>query len=143
VAEVLAENVREAAARLGKFTERELMDIIDPAAYVGLKEIRRALTRFCKEGEVVRSEGGTYSYAGRKIVTKYAKMWRAMLIKERFSRQDIVRLTGASKIHAKKYFIFLRRSGFIESLTGQGYANGLFRLADPENAPLDHPRPRR
>jgi hypothetical protein len=40
----------------------------------------------------------------------------------------------------KKYFIFLKKKGFIIAVSGNGYSEGVYRLADPDNAPLEHPK---
>jgi response regulator of citrate/malate metabolism len=67
-------------------------------------------------------------------------MWRAMRLKENFTQKEIVKITGASRIHARKYFIQLKKQGLIEVMTGQGYEKGVFRLKDPAGAPLEYPK---
>ena len=67
-------------------------------------------------------------------------MWRAMRIKGTFTQKDIMRLTGASRPHVKKYVRYLRRQGLVEAVAGQDYVRGLYRLKDPDNAPLEHPK---
>jgi hypothetical protein len=140
---IYAQTVREAVKELAEFSFDELIDKLHPTTFEGLRDIKRALSRFCREGEVAALGSDRYSYVGKKKLTKLEKMWRAMRITGQFTRQDIVRLTGASGIHVKKYFIFLKRNGFIVPVSGRGYRGGIFKLADPDKAPLEHPRLKR
>jgi len=106
-----------------------------------LREARSAIKRLIREKEIVPDGPGQYRY---QVVTrrfpKLARIWRAMRIKGSFTQQEIVKLTGASRIHVKKYVIHLKKQGLVEVESGQGYEKGVFRLKDPAGAPLEHPK---
>ena len=146
MAERFIDRIREAVKELGEFTINDLTVELHVCTYKEKDRIRRAVKCLKKYKEVVSIGPGFYRYQGQgkqKPLKKIVKMWRGMRIKEYFTRQDIVRLSGASKIHVKKYFIFLKREGFISPVSGRGYKEGLFRLSDPDNAPLEHPIPKK
>ena len=84
---------------------------------------------------------GFYKYAGRqKPLSLIEKMWRAIRIKEYFTRRDIVRLSGASNSHVHKYMMHLEAQGIIENVSGgRGYSEGIFGLINPDTVPLEHP----
>jgi hypothetical protein len=132
------QQIRDAVKRLGEFDITGLLDALDaPSFYAG--RVRKVVDDFVRQGEVEKLGANRFRFVREKALSKLARAWRAMLIKKIFTRRDIVRLSGASKIHIKKYFIYLKRSGFIAPVSGQGYENGIFALVDPENAPLGYP----
>jgi len=136
--ESFIQKTREAAAELGDFTISELV------VFLKMKnkpKIRKAIDYLLRvKGEVVSIRPRFYRYQGnQKPLNKVDKMWRAMRIKEYFSRQDILKLSGASYVYVKTYFAWLKREGFITHISGRGYKDALFRLTDPETAPLDRP----
>jgi hypothetical protein len=67
-------------------------------------------------------------------------MWRAMRIKEYFTRRDIMKLSGASYAYVLNYFSFLSNKGFINHVSGKGFKKALYRLSDFDNVPLEHPK---
>jgi hypothetical protein len=92
------------------------------------------------KGEIVSIRRGFFKYQGKeKPLNKQAKIWRAIRIKEYFTRFDIVRLSEASDEYVKRYFTFLKRKGFIVHVSGRGAKGGLYRLLEPEKAPINHP----
>ena len=137
--EPLAQKVREAAAELGRFTAKDLVVFLN---YKGksIIKIRKAIDYLKKWGHVVSLRPGFYLYQDKqKPLMKIEKMWRGILIKEYFTRQDILKLSGASFRYVERYFSFLKREGLITHVSGSGYKNGLYCLTDPDTAPLERP----
>ena len=141
MAETFSQNVRLAASEMGMFTVDELVSRLPVSTYREKRKIRSVIQGFEASGEAVLLKPGIYRYQGRKQpLSRVARMWRAIRIKGHFTRLDLVRLTGASKGHAKKYIFYLKRKGFIELVSKQGNNYGVYRLIDPDNAPLEHPQ---
>jgi len=93
-----------------------------------------------RQGEVASIKRGHYRYQEKKKpLSQQAKIWRAIRIKEYFTRRDIVKLSGASDIYVRRYLNFLKGEGFVEHIAGWGYKNALYRLIDPATAPLEKP----
>ena len=139
--ESITQKVREQARKLDDFTIDELASALSIQTYEEKRKIRHAISWLKKKGEIIKLRRGLYSYQeNQEPLSKVAKMWRAMRIKGYFSKRDIVRLTGASKVHVKKYFIVLKREGFIAHVSGEGYQEAVYCLVDPDNTPLDHPK---
>ena len=142
--EICTQNVRQAAFDLGEFSVDDLVTTLDARTYKEVSQIKGIASRLRREKEIASVTPGLYRYQEKqKPLTKIAKMWRAMKIKGHFTQQDIVKLSGASRSHVKKYVIFLKRAGFITpntNVSGRGYKGGLYRLMDPDNAPLEHPK---
>ena len=135
------QQVRETAFKLGEFTIDDLMDALPVYTYEEIWKVRAAIRRLIKVGEFALVRHDLYRYQAKKErLTKVAKMWRAMRIKEYFTKKDIAKLSGASKPHVKKYFIFLKRNNYIARVEREGSREGVYRLTDTENAPLEHPR---
>jgi len=138
--ENLTQKVRQAAIELDEFTSNDLTDLIPVFTYKDRDKIRKVIQELKKSGEIVLIREGLYRYEGKKRpLSKQARIWRAIIIKEYFIRRDIVKLSGASDDYVKRYLTFLKGRGFIEHISGQGYKDGLYRLTDPKTAPLDHP----
>ena len=139
--ETVTQRVRKTAFDLGEFTMDQLEEAVPVKTMKELQAARHAIKRFIQEEEIIPDGPGRYRY---QVVTrrfpKVARMWRAMRLKESFTQKEIVKLTGASRIHARKYFIQLKKQGLIEVVTGQGYEKGVFRLKDPAGAPLEYPK---
>jgi len=139
--EICTQNVRQAAFDLGEFSVDDLVTTLDARTYKEVSQIKAIASRLRREKEIASITPGLYRYQEKeKPLTKIAKMWRAMRIKGHFTQQDIVKLSGASRSHVKQYVIFLKRAGFITYVSGRGYTEGLYRLIDPDNAPLGHPK---
>lgn len=132
--------IREAASNLGDFTINDLTEPLHVYSYEEKRKIRESIKQFVRTGEIVSLNLGVYRYKGRNwTLPLIARMWRGMRIKEYFSIKDIVRISGASKSHARKYFKFLEEKGIIENCSGRrGYKEGAYRIVDPDNAPLEH-----
>jgi len=126
---------------LGEFTIDRLEEMVPVKTMKELGEARSTIKRFIREEEIIPDGPGRYRY---QVVTrrfpKVARMWRAMRLKGSFTQKEIVKLTGASRIHVRKYFIQLKKQGLIEVVTGQGYEGGRYRLKDPDGAPLEYPK---
>lgn len=138
---MITQRVRETAFRLGEFTLDDLMEALPVYTFEEIWKLRGAIRWLRKSGEFTLVQHGLYRYqARRERLTKVAKMWRAMRIKEYFTKRDIVKLSGASKSHVKKYFIILKRKNYIARVEGKGSKEGVYRLMDPDNAPLEHPK---
>ena len=141
MAETFSQKVREVAIELGEFTVDALASKLPIRVYRGIKNVRNVVQGFEKSGEIVLLRQGLYRYQGRQEpLSKVAKMWRAMRIKECFTRRDLMMLTETSIGHVKRYVFFLKCEGYIEHVSGQGHKKALYRLADPDNAPQKHPQ---
>lgn len=145
MAETFTQRVRQVANKMSEFTVDDLALRCPASTYKEKREIRSVVQGFEKSGEIILLKPGLYSYRGRQTpLSKVAKMWRAIKIKGNFTQRDLARLSGASKGHAKRYIFFLKREGFISRVAMQDGRYALYCLADPENAPLEHPEmPRR
>lgn len=138
--ENFTQKVRQAAIELGEFTGDDLADRVPAFTYKDKGRIRKAVQELRKSGEVISIKKALYRYGGkRRPLSKQARIWRAIKIKEYFTRRDIVQLSGASDVYVKRYFTFLKRKAFIEHISGRGYKGGLYCLTDSMKAPLDHP----
>jgi hypothetical protein len=134
------EKVRRTASRLGEFTIDELMSSLFVQNYEDKARIKRVVKCLKWKGEVISIRTGLFRYQRKeKPLNKQARMWRAIRIKEYFSRFDVVKLSGASDEYVKRYFTFLKRKGFIAHVSGRGSKNGLYRLIEPEKVPIEHP----
>ncbi|MFC1867671.1 hypothetical protein ACFL0H_06010 [Thermodesulfobacteriota bacterium] len=138
----LMQKIREVVNDLDDFDIDHLTVALHVQTYEGREKIRRAVKGLKKLKEVETIRPGLYRYKGKQgPLSLIAKMWRAIRIKERFTLRDIVRLSGASKTHAHKYFKYLEGKGIIANCSGdRRYSDGLNNLVDPDNAPLDHPK---
>lgn len=134
------ENVRRTVSKLGEFTIDELATSLSVQAYGDKARVRRVVKCLKWKGEVISIRTGLFKYQGKeKSLNKQAKIWRAIRIKEYFTRFDVVKLSEASDEYVKRYFTFLKRKGFIDHVSGRGAKGGLYRLLEPEKAPIDHP----
>lgn len=131
--------VRSAALKLVEFTIDQLAEELKISTYKELQSVRRTIRTLRKTGAIERSGQDTFRYKGHIIGTLKNKMWRAILVKERFTQEEIVMLSGASRIHVKKFFIMLRRNQIIRQVSGRGYSEGIHCLIDFESAPLECP----
>ena len=140
--ESFLQKVRQAAIELGEFTINDLTIALPVCTYEDKEKARRSVKSLKRSGEAISLRPGLYRYIGKdKTLNKLARMWRAMRIKGYFTRQDIGRLSGASKTHVHKYFMYLERKGIIENSSGgRGYKGGVYCLIDQDNAPLEHPK---
>ena len=139
--ETVTQRVRKTAFDLGEFTMDQLEEAVPVKTVRELHAARQVIKRFIKEKEIVPDGPNRYRY---QVVTrrfpKLARMWRAMRFKGNFTQQEIVKLTGASRTHVKKYVIHLKKQGWLEHTAGQGYEGGHYQLKDPDRAPLVHPK---
>jgi len=136
-----AQKVRQAAIELGEFTIDDLAERVGIYTYKDNERFVVTIRYFKKVKEIILLGSGLYSYQGRRgPLTKAAKMWRAMRIKEYFTRRDIMKLSGASYAYVLNYFSFLNNKGFINHVSGKGFKEALYRLSDFDNVPLEHPK---
>jgi len=140
--ESFLQRVRQGAVDLGEFTINDLTISLPVSTYAEKEKIRWSVKSLKRSGEVISVRPGLYRYLGKeRVLSKLARMWRAMGIKKYFTQQEIVRLSGASKTHAHKYFMYLERRGIIENSSGgRSFEGGIYYLIDTENAPLEHPK---
>ena len=136
-----AQKVREAAIELGGFTIGDLAERVGIYTYKDRERFLVTIRYFKKIKEIILLGSGLYSYQGRQgPLTKAAKMWRAMRIKEYFTRRDIMKLSGASYAYVLNYFSFLSNQGFIIRVSSKGFKDALYRISDFDNVPLEHPK---
>lgn len=134
------QKVRQSAIELGEFNINDLDHRIPVYTYKDRHKIIRVLATLKKKGEIISIRTGHYRYQEKKKpLSQQAKIWRAVKIKEYFTRRDIVKLSGASDSYVRRYLNFLKGEGFIEHVSGWGYKNALYRLIDPATAPLEKP----
>jgi len=134
------EKLRQSAIELGEFSINDLAHKIPVYTYKDKHKIIRVLGVLKRQGEVASIKRGHYRYQEKKKpLSQQAKIWRAIRIKEYFTRRDIVKLSGASDIYVRRYLNFLKGEGFVEHIAGWGYKNALYRLIDPATAPLEKP----
>ena len=140
--ESFLQRVRQSAINLGEFTINDLTIALPVCTYAEKEKARWSVKSLKRSGEVISVRPGLYRYIGKdKTLNKLARIWRAMRIKGYFTRQEIGRLSGASKTHVHKYFMYLERKGIIENSSGgRSYQVGIYCLIDPDNAPLEHPK---
>lgn len=131
--------IREAAARLGEFSLEDLREALELPTCGTYRVISSALKAFKQGGHLEKLGPKQYRYTDKREFSKKGKMWRAMLIKPEFTRKDVARLAGCSLDYVNKYFAFLQRQGWVALILKEGHNDGLYRLVDPENAPLEHP----
>jgi len=138
--EGFTQKLRQSAIELGEFNVNDLAHSIPVYTYKDKHKITRVLSVLKKQGEIISIRMGHYRYQEKKQpLSQQAKIWRAVKIKEYFTRRDIVKLSGASDSYVRRYLNFLKREGFIEHISGWGYKNALYRLIDPTTAPLEKP----
>ncbi len=136
----LTQKIRQAAFDLGDFNSLDLAKALNINTEKELRKMRVAVRELKYRKEIISLRRGFYRYQGKqKPLNKTAKMWRAIRIKERFTRQDIKKLSGASKNYVVAYLNFLVKAGFICHISGRGFKGKLYCLIEPESAPLNHP----
>jgi Fic family protein len=142
MAETLPQKVRQAASKLGDFSFGDLASALNAHENDEKLRLREVVKNMKRTKEIIILRRGFYRYNFKqKPLTKIAKMWRAMRIKEYFTRRDIERLSGASNTYVRKYFIHLKKAGFIYRVSDNGHKADLFGLVEPDKAPLQHPVP--
>lgn len=134
------QKLRQSAIEIGEFNVNDLAQKIPVYTYRDKHKITRVISVLKKQGEIISIKKGYYRYQEKKRpLSKQARIWRAIRIKEYFTRRDIAKLSGASDVYLRRYLNFLKGEGFIEHITGWGYKNALYRLIDPTTAPLEKP----
>lgn len=142
MAETFSKKVRQAASKLGDFSCEDIALALNARENKEKLRIREIINYLKRTKQVIALRRGFYRYKiNQKPLTNIAKMWRAMKIKEYFTRPDIERLSGASDTHVRKYFIYLKKAGFIYRISNNGHKADLFGLVEPDKAPLQHPIP--
>ena len=140
MSETFSQKVRQAASKLGNFSCGDIALALNAHEKKEKLRIREAINYLKRTKQVIALSRGFYRYKIiQKPLTNIAKMWRAMKIKEYFTRHDIERLSGASDTHVRKYLIYLKRAGFIYCVKNNGSKADLFGLTEPDKAPLQHP----
>ncbi len=138
--EGFTQRLRQSAIELGEFTVNDLAHKIPVYTYKDKHKITRVLSVLKKQGEIISIRTGHYRYQEKnQPLSQQAKIWRAIKIKEYFTRRDIVKLSGASDSYVRRYLNFLKKEGFIKHVSGWGYKDALYRLIDPATAPLEKP----
>lgn len=139
--EKLAHRVRAVVRDLDEFTIHDLTEPLCIQSYEEKERVKSAIKGLKRIGDVVSVKPGVFRYKPKqKPFSMLAKMWRGMLIKGTFTWRDIVILSGADRTHVHKYIMFLCKNGTIERVSkARSYAMGVYRLTDPDTAPLEHP----
>jgi len=131
--------IREAAARLGEFSLEDLREALDLPICGTYRAISDSLKAFRRWGHLKKVGPDLYRYVDKRGFSKKGKMWRAMLIRSEFTRKDVARLAGCSLDYVNKYFACLQRQGWVTLVSKEGHKDGVYRLVDPDKAPLEHP----
>ena len=137
--EIPRAKIRSAAARLIEFTLDELMEVLHVSSRKGRHLVQKAIGDYGRSGLIEKTGTETLRYKGHTLGSLRMKMWRAILIKGKFTQRDIVVLSGASRNYVRMFFAHLKKAGAIKHISGRGYEESLFRLIDPESAPLECP----
>jgi len=136
----LTGKIRRAASEFGDFTVNDLATSLNMRSEKEMRRIRTAIKDLKSNKEIIALRRGLYRYTEKeKPLNKITKMWRAMRIKEYFTRRDIKLLSGASEAFVIKYFKYLVNKGFISHVSGFGFKDRLYCLNNPDKAPLNHP----
>lgn len=136
----MTEKVREAAFDLETFDFKSLCSRLRVRGRKKIEQVRNTVRYLKRTEEITSIRQGFYRYRPKqKALTKNAKIWRAICIKEFFTLKELERLTSAGKNHVMKYCVILRHKGFISKVSGKGYAETVYRLDDPSSAPIDPP----
>lgn len=134
------EKVRESTSKLERFCFDDICADIRVKSKKRKEKVRNSIRYLKRTGEVISVEPGFYQYqTPQKPISQIEKMWRAITIKEYFTRRDIVRLTGVSRRYVNQYVGYLEQNGFISVELGNGFPKGTYRLNDPDSAPIGHP----
>ena len=140
MAETFKAKVRQAAFELVHFSANDLASALNIHTEEDMRKLRTVIGGLKFKKELVSLRRGFYCYQEKqKPLGQIAKMWRAIRIKEYFTRRDIKRLSGASEGYVANYFKHLVRKGFIGHVSGRGFKERLYRLNNPGAAPLKHP----
>jgi len=140
MAQPFKEKVRQAAFELIHFTANDLASALNIHTEEDMRRLRISIGDLKFKKELVSLRRGFYCYQEKqKSLSQIAKMWRAIRIKEYFTRQDIKRLSGASEGYVVNYFKCLVSNGFIGHVSGRGFKERSYRLNNPGTAPLKHP----
>jgi hypothetical protein len=118
----IAETVRRAAKRLGKFTAKDLYDA-DCDLHFPKSKITIALRDFCSSGEIRRIESGekgkatVYEYIREKTLGfgVREKVCRAMHVKGRFTVRDVAVLSDADRSYVYLLVRKLQDAGAIRA----------------------------
>ncbi|MFZ0928125.1 MAG: hypothetical protein WAN11_05975 [Syntrophobacteraceae bacterium] len=135
--------IRNAAAKLIEFTIDELAEELHISSHKALHAVWAAMRAFRISGLVEKTAPGTFRYKGHMLGSLKMKMWRAMLVKGRFSQSDIVTLSGATRIYVRRFLLLLRSKQVVMHVSGRGYSGAIYGLVDPDSAPLEPPVERR
>jgi len=115
-----AGEIRETAKSFGKFFLHEMFDELKAETKKEKQKIRSAISDLVKEGSLERFARGFYEYKkdgrnGRpKILAQ--KMWKAMSILRRFTKEDIAMISDASPDYTSKYFMIMTKKGHIKKI---------------------------
>ena len=140
MAETFPQKVKQAASKLGDFSCEDIALALNAHEKKEKLRIREVIKYLKRTNRIAILKRGFYRYKiNQKPLTKIAKIWRAIKIKEYFTRGDIERLSGASNTYVRKYFIYLKKAGFIYRVSDNGHKADLFGLVETDKAPLQHP----
>lgn len=136
----LAAKIRAVVPSLGDFTIHDLAYVLGVQTYADKARLKTSLKGIMKSGAIVGLRPGLFRFTQKDAsFSMLQSMWRTMLLKQRFTWQDITRISGSSKSHAHKYLRFLEGKGIVRNLGDRGYRSGVWELMEPEKAPLEHP----
>lgn len=136
----LRQKVRQIASELVDFTTSDLASALSMSTKEELRKIQIVVRNLKNKKDLISLRRGFYHFQERpKPLNITAKMWRAISIKEYFTRQDIQKLSGASKNYVINYIIFLVNGGFVSHVSGNGFKEKLYCLNSPDTAPLQYP----
>jgi predicted transcriptional regulator len=106
--------VREVLRHLKKASVRQIREILGLTDAKGGDRVYRALRGLMRDGWAKRVNEGIYAYreATYKAPKTLGKIWRAIRCSQRFTKKDIILLTGADDSYIK---------GYIRQLINEGY----------------------
>lgn len=111
----LQEEIKEVLKNLGTATYRQLKDILAPCDHAKAKKITQTLKDLRKGGYVVLNNIGHYEYQESRYMPspKLSIIWRAIRNSQRFTLDDIILLSGASRGYIKKFLLYLVKEEYL------------------------------
>ncbi len=131
MSETLLQQVVKVAIVLVEFTDSELEFRFPEIAWREKHKLQNAVNLLINRGLIEQVQHPVYRYIGTPAENStLSRMWLAMKIKKVFTCQDVVIFSETRKTYVQKYVSALERLKIIFHISGQGYENAVYKLAD-------------
>lgn len=112
---IRAEDVREAARALGRFSWDDLCGRLPVRTYAERKAVKSSIRDFRRRGEVKQICPAWFEYAGAGAPrrSRIDVIWHLVRSHRAFSTDDIERLSGAARATVLEYLRCLVRAGLV------------------------------